>query len=826
MIFGGFVPRHRPGWRYTIHLGAIFIMTFVPVCRSPAADTPSTNSTAQTAPNTPETAQDLISKSTQHMADGKLDDAVGEATRAIQLDPQNPSAYELRGSIYMEKKIWDQAERDYAKADQLSPDPAYKYKLAEIPFLQKNYGDARTRFAKLQQDPGLGDLATHQVFLCDLLAGQEFTAAKELAVMDQGAKTAPYYFSHLAWELYHHHKEEADKYLATAQKLFDQSTKNLYLSNLVATESFSPSVATFTTKDGKRFENATVSIDINGLRVSTPTGWVTLPIEQWPDDISGFPEDFRDLISSARDMTAGNLDQAVSEATMAIQFDSQNQSAYEFRGSIYVQKKIWDSAERDFTKANQIGHDPICEYKLGEIKYLQKSFGDARFRFTQLLKDPQLGDVASYKVFLCDLLGGHESIAVQDLADIDRGVKTPAHYFGHFAWASFHRDSNAIFYLNSAEKLFDKPTFNLYYMSLTDLRGFQPTVATFSTKDGKKFEKAAVFLEGRELRVSTQQGWITLPLDQLPDDLSGFPADIKDLIIKKRASLPTAEIPVSLISFTSKSGKTYDHARWVLNETGLAVLSPDGWVRVPFDQLPADLSSFPPTLQQAVLDKRKAGLANPASDNAVTFTTRQGKQYNLVRVALANNGLRVMSQVGWIEVPFDQLPVDLSPFPPTLQQAILDKRKATDSASIIEAVISFTTKSGKQYNQVRSSLTDTGLRILSEVGWIEIPFEQLPADLTPFPIDWRTKIRSALQSGPRSSPGLNLVSFTTKNGKHYDQARAAMEKNGLRLLTADGLIAVPFDQLPDDVSVFPEEWREQITTKKKKIDNPVEPLNR
>ena len=450
-------------------------------------------------------------------------------------------------------------------------------------------------------------------------------------------------------------------------------------------------------------------------------------------------------------MADGNLDQAANEATTAIQLDPQNPSAYELRGSVYIEKKVWDRAERDYAKADQISPDPAYKYKLAEIKFLQRAYGDARSRFALLRQDPRLGDIATYKVFLCDLLDRHDSIAAQDLAAMDRGAKQPSYYFGHFAWDLFHRGGgDAAKSLAAAKKLYDKSTYDLYYSFMVEAQRFQPDLASFTTKDGKRYEKTAVFLESNGLRVGTQKGWITLPLEQLPDDLSGFSENLRDSIMRRRAILPSVEAPVSLISFTAKSGKTYDHARWALQDTGLSVLSSDGWASVPFEQLPADLSSFPPNLQQAILEKRKAAA----------------------------------------------------------------------SASSGEDVVSFTTTRGKTYDHVRASVTGSGLRILSVDGWVEIPFEQLPADLTPFPVDWRAKIRAAHQSGPETSSGIRLVSFTTKKGKHYDQVRAAMEKNGLRLLTSDGLIAVPFDQLPDDLSVFPEEWREQIAAKQKSIPEP------
>ncbi len=122
-------------------------MGFFWPCPSPAQE-PATNFTAEAPPSVADATRDLLSKSSEHLADGDLDQAVREASLAIQLDPHNSQAtYEMRGSIYIQGKLWDKAERDYTTADRISPDIAYKYKLAEIKFLQKAYDDARPRFA-------------------------------------------------------------------------------------------------------------------------------------------------------------------------------------------------------------------------------------------------------------------------------------------------------------------------------------------------------------------------------------------------------------------------------------------------------------------------------------------------------------------------------------------------------------------------------------------------------------------------------------------------------------------------------------------------------
>jgi hypothetical protein len=54
--------------------------------------------------------------------------------------------------------------------------------------------------------------------------------------------------------------------------------------------------------------------------------------------------------------------------------------------------------------------------------------------------------------------------------------------------------------------------------------------------------------------------------------------------------------------------------------------------------------------------------------------------------------------------------------------------------------VSFATRHGKHYDQVRASLDEKGLEVLGPDGWVEVTYDQLPADLTPFPAAWRLTI--------------------------------------------------------------------------------------
>jgi tetratricopeptide (TPR) repeat protein len=50
------------------------------------------------------------------------DHDIANYTKAIELDPNNADAYEMRGNAYMETGQYDLAEADYARADELESD--------------------------------------------------------------------------------------------------------------------------------------------------------------------------------------------------------------------------------------------------------------------------------------------------------------------------------------------------------------------------------------------------------------------------------------------------------------------------------------------------------------------------------------------------------------------------------------------------------------------------------------------------------------------------------------------------------------------------------
>ena len=186
------------------------------------------------------------------------------------------------------------------------------------------------------------------------------------------------------------------------------------------------------------------------------------------------------LIKSAIDkMNKDNIDGALNDLTQAIKSNPNSTGAYVLRASIYCQRKQWQQAEDDFKAAAKIAPtNVVLQFNLVEVHFMQKQYDLARPGFVALEGDGDMGDFASYKVFLCDLLGGHIDVAQKDLDVFNATMGNPSYYFANAAWDLIHTKNidDARDWLLSASRIYP-PRKNAYYaQSLRDL-GYLPIPA-------------------------------------------------------------------------------------------------------------------------------------------------------------------------------------------------------------------------------------------------------------------------------------------------------------------------------------------------------------
>lgn len=173
--------------------------------------------------------------------------------------------------------------------------------------------------------------------------------------------------------------------------------------------------------------------------------------------------------------TQKQYDGALEQVNNAIKADPKNLGAYSLRGGIYSETKKWDLAAKDYQTILQLDDkNVLAKFNLAEIKFRQKFYDDARSGFLALEQDPDWGDLSSYKVFLCDLYGGHDDLASKEHDAFDQIGSNASYYFSNAAWSLYHHQTeDGRSWLLSAVRIYPQTKVNLYAASLKDL-GYLP----------------------------------------------------------------------------------------------------------------------------------------------------------------------------------------------------------------------------------------------------------------------------------------------------------------------------------------------------------------
>ncbi len=189
------------------------------------------------------------------------------------------------------------------------------------------------------------------------------------------------------------------------------------------------------------------------------------------------------ITDAVKKMNANDVDGALNSLNQAIQLNPNTTGAFVLRASIYCQKKQWAQAEADFKTAATIAPTNVAlKFNVIEIKFMQGQYDAARVGFAALQKDPdvaknqpEMADFAAYKVFLCDVLGGHQAQAKKELDVFNDTMGNPSYYFGNATWdLVIKKDLNdARDWLMSASRIYPPAQNSFYAQSLRSL-GYLP----------------------------------------------------------------------------------------------------------------------------------------------------------------------------------------------------------------------------------------------------------------------------------------------------------------------------------------------------------------
>ena len=116
-------------------------------------------------------------------------------------------------------------------------------------------------------------------------------------------------------------------------------------------------------------------------------------------------------------------------------------------------------------------------YSIDRVRWSQLPQGTSVQIRRALESDPDMGDLASYKIFLCDLFGGHEDVAKKELDAFNATGSKPSYYYSNAAWSLFHKNTeDARSWLVSALRIYPAQKNEFYQSSLKDL-GYLPLPA-------------------------------------------------------------------------------------------------------------------------------------------------------------------------------------------------------------------------------------------------------------------------------------------------------------------------------------------------------------
>ncbi len=220
----------------------------------------------------------------------------------------------------------------------------------------------------------------------------------------------------------------------------------------------------------------------------------------------------------------------------------------------------------------------------------------------------------------------------------------------------------------------------------------------------------------------------------------------------------------------------------------------------------ASLSCTTQVFQFYMLSLSESARVTPSNMN---FTAKDGTAYKGVSGFVEEDGLRIAYNNKWETIPFENLPDDTSVLPTEIQQDIRENLIA-NTGSPLPDWVTFTTKDGRTFTHALATDEDDGLLVKTDHGASVIPYDQVPPLMGGFPPDLKARIAARFHFEESGHSVWSLVSFTTQDGRYYDQVRAMVDENGVNVITSDGWVTVPFSGLKPDLSDFSPQVKDQI----------------
>src|SRR2546427_2515154 len=398
---------------------------------------------------------------------GKFAEALKQLDAIDARQPDLAASKNLRGVIQMRQGNYDQAEA--ALQDAARIDPKFwnaRFNLAEIPFLRKDWPEARKRFEQLLSS-GESDLAKeasqliqYKILLTYLQEGNRNMVDSMLAKLELSPDTPAVDYVKAAVALQQKNQNEAKDWISAAEKNFSPQLNKLFAESLY---------------------------EVGWLEKPAGEGRPSLPLmtaaERSEKTKAVARSKFEQSQQALRQRDFATALKLIDEADQA---DPNQPATLNLRGEILMQQQQFDQAEAAFKKAAKL--DPKfreAQYNLAQIPFKKKDYAKARERFEALYKQTPGGDknqaaeLIKFKIYMTLLLEGKESRAQAMMEQFQFTGDTPALYYAQAAREFKHNNpEKAADWTASAKKIYTPALNNVFADAFYDVGWMQtPEIA-------------------------------------------------------------------------------------------------------------------------------------------------------------------------------------------------------------------------------------------------------------------------------------------------------------------------------------------------------------
>src|SRR6266498_1213296 len=381
----------------------------------------------------------------------KFSEALKQLDAIDARQPDLAASKNLRGVILMRQGKYDEAETALQEAARI--DPKFwnaRFNLAEIPFLKKDWAEARKRFEQLLSS-GESDLAKeasqliqYKILLTYLQEGKGNMVDSMLAKLELSPDTPAVDYVKAAVALQQKNQSEAKDWISAAEKNFSPQLNKLFAESLY---------------------------EVGWLEKPAGEGRPSLPLMTAAERSEKTKAAARSKFEQSQQaLRQGDFATALKLIDEADQADPNKPATLNLRGEILMQQQQFDQAEAAFKKAARL--DPKlreAQYNLAPIPFKEGDYAKARERCAGPNRRTPGGDknqaaeLIKFKIYITLLLEGKESRAHAMMEEFQFTGDTPALYYAQAAWEYKHNNpEKAADWTSSANKIYS-PALNTVF---------------------------------------------------------------------------------------------------------------------------------------------------------------------------------------------------------------------------------------------------------------------------------------------------------------------------------------------------------------------------